>query len=74
MANRDANLDRLKEEHRGQYALFYCDEHGESQVLLADNLSQLYDSIQPERLQAAVVELLDDRFELSVPYAHLDLG
>ena len=73
-AHRDAKLDRLIEEHRGQYAMFYCDDQGESQLVVAADQRRLYQGIRPERLQAAVVELLDDRIELAVPHALLDLG
>ena len=73
LRHRDAKLDRLFEEHRGQFALFYCDEQGESQLVVAADQRRLYQGIRPERLQAAVVELLDNRIELAVPHALLDL-
>lgn len=73
MAHRDANLARLIDQHRGQFAMFYCDEQGEPHVVVAAHLSELYEGIHPERLQASVVESLDNHFEILVPHALLDL-
>ena len=73
VAHRDAKLARLIKKHRGQFALFYCDDQGEAQVVIAEELSQLYSDIHIDCLQAAVVELLDNDVELSVPYSLIDL-
>ncbi len=72
MAHRDANLARLIDQHRGQFAMFYCDEQGEPHVVVAAHLSELYDGIDPQRLQAAIIERLDDHFEILAPHVMIE--
>ena len=66
LANRDANLAGLIESHRGQYAMFYCDERGEPQTAVAESRRQLFDSVERERLQAAVVEFLEVEIQTEI--------
>lgn len=76
LANRDANLAGLTERHRGQFAMFYCDAHGEPQTAVAESRSLLYDSVERERLQAAIVEFLEAEIqtEIIVPSVFLDVA